>query len=379
MLRRRLYINGKFTAQSVTGVQRVAIELVKGIDRQLSRQPLELFDEVVLICPPQGQAPELRHIEVRRYGTGRPALQLWEQVVLPRASRDGMLLNLSGSAPWLAARRSVCMLHDAAVFDEGQAYTPVFRAWYRALFRHLAAHAAALLTVSDFSRQRLCAALGIAADRIGVIHHGADHFDAFAAEPGALRAYGLQPEQYLLVVGTQKQTKNIDAVLRAWGLAEHRQDQFLVWVGGANPRVFDVQGERAAGGSAQQGHNLLKVGVVTDSRLKALYQGAAGLVFASRYEGFGLPAVEAMACGCPVAAAAAAALPEVCGDAATYFDAQDIEGLRDAMQAMLSDPALRSRLRERGRARAEALRWDRSVQGLMAHLCRSLPILPAVT
>lgn len=367
MNRRRLYINGKFTAQSVTGVQRAAIELVRAIDAGRARR-LSAFDDVVLLCPPQGVPPELQSIEVRRCGSERLGLQAWEQLELPWAARDGLLLNLSGSAPWLAARRSVCMLHDAAVFDHGESYRPAFRHWYRRLFRHLGAHAAALLTVSQFSRDRLCSALALPPGRLAVVHHGADHFERVATEPGTLEAYGLQGKRYLLIVGTQKRTKNFEAVLQAWRDMAHEPDEFLVWVGGANARVFQGQGSFPAAGEIHSYHSIVYVGVVSDPRLKALYEGAAGLVMPSQYEGFGLPAVEAMSCGCPVAAASAASLPEVCGDAAVYFRPDDSRGLREVMQAVLSDAALRAHLRERAVARAAALRWEDAAARLMSLL-----------
>lgn len=371
-----MYINGKFTAQSVTGVQRVARELVAGLDRQLRSGALETR-EVVLLCPPGGQVPDLTRIKIRRCGSARLSLQAWEQLALPWAARDGLLLNLSGSAAWLSARRSACMLHDAAVFDHGSAYTPVFRVWYRALFRRLGRLAPVLLTVSGFSRDRLGAALGLSAERLHVVHHGADHFDGVSAEPGALAAYGLSRGRYLLVVGTRKATKNIDAVIAAWHRMSRTPDQYLVWVGGENPMVFRGGTQEPVEAGDGQPDGLLRVGVVSDTRLKALYEGAAGLVFASHYEGFGLPPVEAMACGCPVAAARAASLPEVCGDAAIYFDPQRVDQISDTMHALLTDADLRDRLRERGRARAATLRWDRSAQQLLAALAPALPAAEA--
>lgn len=368
----RLYINGKFTAQNVTGVQRAAHEWVAGLDRQLG-QGMPGSRDVVLLHPPCGQVPGLTQIKTRRCGSPRLSLQAWEQLALPWAARDGLLLNLSGSAAWLAARRSACVLHDAAVFDHGATYTPVFRTWYRSLFRRLGQVAPVLLTVSEFSRERLGATLGLPAERVRVVHHGADHFDRVSAEPGALAAYGLTPLSYLLVVGTHKATKNIDAVIAAWRRLTREPHQCLVWVGGENPTVFRAGGPGRDQGGTAWPDGVLRVGVVSDARLKALYEGAAGLVFASHYEGFGLPPVEAMACGCPVAAASAASLPEVCGDAAIYFDPDRIDQMSATMQALLADADLRDRLRARGRARVATLRWDHSARQLLAALGPAWP------
>src|SRR5690349_11020881 len=103
-----LYINGKFAAQRTTGVQRVAAQLIAALDQQRG------LGRCVLLCPAGVPAPALRCIEVRSVGPAGMPLHAWEQWVLPRAARDGLLVNLAGAAPAFA-RRQVCMLHDAAV------------------------------------------------------------------------------------------------------------------------------------------------------------------------------------------------------------------------------------------------------------------------
>jgi glycosyltransferase involved in cell wall biosynthesis len=113
---------------------------------------------------------------------------------------------------------------------------------------------------------------------------------------------------------------------------------------------------------------VLRLGPVNDRELKALYGAAQALVFPSTYEGFGLPPVEAMACGCPVAAARAASLPEVCGDAALYFDPHRIDSIRDAVQRLLDDAALQDDLRQRGLRRAATFRWPAAARALIEAL-----------
>jgi len=103
---------------------------------------------------------------------------------------------------------------------------------------------------------------------------------------------------------------------------------------------------------------VLRLGTLTDAQLKALYMTSRALVFPSTYEGFGLPPLEAMACGCPVVAARAASLPEVCGDAALYVDPRSDASIADAMRRVLADDALCARLREAGLARAAGFTWD---------------------
>ena len=109
-------------------------------------------------------------------------------------------------------------------------------------------------------------------------------------------------------------------------------------------------------------------GIEKTRRLKALYEHAAGLVFPSLYEGFGLPPLEAMACGCPVAASSSASIPEVCSDAVIYFDPLSIEDMTNAMQRLLDDEPLRERLRANGAAHWRQFRWERSAAWLMQQL-----------
>ena len=342
-----VFVNGKFTAQTVTGVQRSALCLLRALD-SLPQAHADL--RWVLLCPEKGRWESFQRIEARRVGPAGCPLQLWEQLVLPWAARHRLLVNLSGSAPW-AGRRQACLLHDAAVFDHPEAYSRTFVCWYRQLFAHLARRGHLLMTVSEFSRQRLSVNLNMPAAHIGLVRNGADHLNGVVPAPGLLQSLGLEPGRFLLAVGSANPTKNLAALEQAFSSMHRPVGLRLVIAGGHNTRVF----ADGAGGVADAA--ILRIGPVDDTALKALYGAAAALVFPSIYEGFGIPPLEAMACGCAVAASRAASIPEICGDAALYFDPLDTADIGRALQQLLGDAALGEQLQAAGRQRAAAFTW----------------------
>ena len=215
-----------------------------------------------------------------------------------------------------------------------------------------------------FSQVRLVASLGIGPARIGVVPNGGDHLTAVVPDPSILDRHGLRGRRFLLAVGSANPTKNLERLRAAFARLADDELQ-LVIVGGVNARVFADAGE---GRAAVAPSRVLNTGALGDPTLKALYQHALALVFPSMYEGFGLPPLEAMACGCPVAAAHAASLPEVCGDAALMFDPLSVDDIAMALRRLVDDAALRARLVQAGSAQAVRFTWDRSAAALLSEL-----------
>jgi glycosyltransferase involved in cell wall biosynthesis len=287
---------------------------------------------------------------------GRLRGQAWEQAELPFYARGGTLVSLGNTAPVLAGRRQVVVIHDAGVFDTPETYSPRFRAWYKTLWRTLAHSSALIATVSEFSRGRIAARLGIAPQRIRLMREGADHIHRIAADHGILARHGLEPGRFALVVGSRVAHKNLAALGGAANLLAQR-GMVLAMAGSIDPVVFQT-------GSAGPDGPVRALGRVDDAGLRALYESAACLLFPSRYEGFGLPPVEAIACHCPVLASGAGAVEEICGDAALYFDTTKPASIAAAIGRLLDTPGLADELRARGARRIVPLSWANAARDL---------------
>jgi glycosyltransferase involved in cell wall biosynthesis len=352
-----VFLNGRFLSQSVTGVQRFSAEITGAIDRLMARD--EWPETVVLTPRPAASgsarpaATPYRRLPLRQVGRTRG--HLWEQVELPAAARGGVLVSLGNTAPVLSGRKQVVVIHDAGVFDTPESYSLRFRSWYKTLQRGLVQTGVQIATVSEFSRKRIVARLGLDPARIAVVYEGADHILRHRADPATLDRHGLRPRGFALVVSSPVAHKNLGALQEAAD-ALARRGMVIAIAGAANAEVFrNVH----RGTSAER-----RLGRVTDAELRALYENAACLLFPSRYEGFGLPPVEAMACGCPVIASRGGAVEEICGDSALYFDTAEPQSIVTAVERLLDEAGLAADLRARGLQRAGALSWVASARML---------------
>lgn len=353
-----LYINGRFLTRRMTGVDRFAREVVAAIDRMLAEGAPQLagVKVTVLVPPTDNLVNEYGHIELRQVGKRQGTA--WEQWDLARAvPRDALLLSLCNTGPLLRRAHAV-VIHDAGTERMPQAYSRGFRWWYRVLMPMLGRNARHVLTVSEFSRRELESVYGIPAGKTMVVPEGGEHILRVQPDPAALERFGLGRRPYLLAVSSMAANKNFRLLVEALALLEQPPFEIAI-AGGANPRVF---------GQADQVEtaNVRWLGYVSDVELRTLYGGALGFVFPSLYEGYGLPPLEAMNCGCPVLVSHAASIPEVCGDAGLYFDPHDAVALKDAMLRLAADGALREQMRERGYQRARSFSWERAAREVLA-------------
>jgi glycosyltransferase involved in cell wall biosynthesis len=298
-----------------------------------------------------------------------------EELELPAAlARDG--IDLLHSPLWLLPAllpcRAVVTVHDAipATHPEltSDAFRPVWNGAAAAVSR-----AAAVVCPTEHAREAVVRALGLEPARVHVVPEApAAVFSVRAPEvvAAALRELHVD-EPYFVVVGSLERRKNPDGVLDALASLAPGARPLVLFAGPA--AGFDLAAEAARRVLGDRARHL---GLVSDETLAALYTGARGLVMASRAEGFGLPIVEAWACGCPVIASTATCLPEVAGDAALLVDPEDPRAIAAAMNRLLVEGDLRDELRRRGSERLSTRFSPAAVTGALARLYDALEACP---
>jgi glycosyltransferase involved in cell wall biosynthesis len=313
-------INGRAAVRGeIGGVERVARELALRL--------------------PERNPERYRVIKPRRRLAHR-AGHAWEQAVLPLQARPArLILSLANLAP-LASRRNVVYIHDLAPVHEPAWFGRAYGTWHRFALRRLAARALLLLTPSRFVADELEERLGVSSERVRVAPPGVDP----RFHPGAGPAPPSLDRPYVLGLGTRSARKNLGLLEK---LAPALAGEGLATVIAGSERPY------LKGGAAGLGY-------VPEQQLPALYAHAAVLAMPSLYEGFGLPCVEAMACGTPVVASDRAALPEACGGAALLADPDDPDAFAEALLRAAGPE--RERLRAGGLERAAALTWERTAE-----------------
>ncbi len=298
-------------------------------------------------------APDIEFLIYRDLSRSRLRRLAMELPSRLRADRPDVL-HVQYAAPVLASVPVVVTVHDLSFEDTPQFFSTKERLLLKAAVRRTVRVARRVITVSEFSRERLRAVYGLAPEKIVVAPN--------AAGPSfrPLQDFPRKPWPYLLTVGDLQPRKNHISLIQAFASFAERHPHRLLIAGRVGWHGNEVRRAAIASGA---GNRIDFLGYVDDAELPALYNGADLSVYPSVYEGFGLPVVEAMACGTPVVASRSTALPEVAGDAAVLADTNNPRDLCVAMESALADAP---RLRAAGLARAAQFSWRESARKTVA-------------
>jgi glycosyltransferase involved in cell wall biosynthesis len=270
---------------------------------------------------------------------------------------------------------AVCTIHDVTPLTM-PTHSGKVTAGQRIFFQGCARFSRAIITSSECSKKDIVALLGIAEEKITVIHDACDHavFNTISVDLEVLKTLHARldiQKPYLIHHGTVQPRKNLKRLIEAFRLMLARDSNLdfdLVLVGQMGWASDDVT--NAARNESGGGGRVIFAGMLTDADLAMLLKGASLAVIPSLYEGFCLPMVEAMACGVPTIASGTSCLPEISGDALQYFDPLSVEDMAACMRSVLVDSNLSQRLREAGIARALEFSWERCARETLQVLTR---------
>ncbi len=280
---------------------------------------------------------------------------------------DAVLLTTDSKTPFFLPKSCVLvpLVTDLAVYRLPEAYQRSRVLWWRLQYRYIRRCAGFYLAISEFTKWEMTDILGIPAERIYVIPCACSEDMCRVEDPTVLAAvrekYHL-PERYVLFVGNNNPRKNLGRMIQAFDRMKERTDLgHQLVIAGEQGWRFDRE---AALSGIKHRQDVRFIGFVADEDMPALYSAAELLVFATLYEGFGVPVLEAQRCGVPVVTSNVSALPETAGDGAAYADPYDIESMAEAMEKVLEDKALAADLVEKGYANARRFSWQASAERL---------------
>ena len=340
-------LNARFHAHRPTGMQRYALELTRRFPNYLD--PLQ------------------PNTALRGMGG-----HLWEQLCLPAGVRGRLLWSPNNTGP-LAVARQVCTIHDLIPLDHPEWFNRRFAGWYTWLLPRLAKQVRHIIAVSHFTRQRIIERLGVPASKVTVIPNGVDaRFTPQSPQQVEMvrRALGITSPCYMLTVGSVEPRKNLHRLLEAWRRAQSSvpPDVDLVVTGGIGETCSCLQGRSTEVDSHSTGslHRLRRR--CTAARL-VQRRGSAALSLPLRGS-FGLPPLEAMACGVPVMVSSGTSLPEVVGDAGVLVDPLDEDSIADGILRVLTESGSGSTLRMKSQDRARGFSWENTAQWTLEVLLR---------
>ena len=307
-------------------------------------------------------APGINVVQCPIKATRRPVRILWEQCVLPfqvRSRKIDVLLSTGLTAPFFCPAKSILVLYDLQHVNQPQNFPKAYLLFLKSIIYTSAKSADAILTISNHVKNDVVNFYHVRPERIEVTHLGVDRelFDVHRRPltPALRQKYGL-PDRYLLYAAASLPHKNHPRLFAALQHAKQHIPELKLVLIGARDKGEDVLAREIRRMGLQE--DVVLLGWVPFEDVPAIYEGCEAFVFPTLHEGFGLPIIEAMACGVPVLCSRIEPLLEVAGNAALFFDPLDPEGMGKAIVSLLNDPTARGELVQKGHARVNAFTWE---------------------
>ena len=341
-------INSKFLVQNLTGVQRVAFNVAMKL-AQLQKHNFLIF------MPNK----KIKHFYKDLFKQGIPIIKgftqglIWEQIELPLFAKRkrAIILNLGNSGP-VFYDKNITLIHDLLWLKYPNSYSTMFSKWYAFMIPKLIKNSLKIVTVSQTSKRDIVEYFNIPEEKVSVVYPGVD--------TNLFKPLNFERENFILWVGSAKFYKNIYGLINAYRILmfDYKISYKLFIVGFDSAKIkLNLEKELV--------ENITFIDKVNDEVLLNLYNRALVFVFPSFYEGFGLPPLEAMACGCPVVVSEAGSLPEVCGDSAIYCNPYDPHNIARSIYQVITSKELRDFLVKKGLERVKFFSWDRTAKEII--------------
>ncbi|MBO4598400.1 MAG: glycosyltransferase family 4 protein [Bacteroidaceae bacterium] len=346
-----IYINGRFLLQKCTGVERFAYNMCKSF--------VSNGHNINIIIPKNGKIHndyDVSQFNIKRFGVC--SSHIWEQLVLPFffiGKKDYVLLSFTGLGSILVPNK-VMTIHDLSFLENRNWFSAAYYHYYKQMTPLAVKTSRHIITVSNFSKDEILRFYRfLKPEQITVVYNATDSnlFKPTKSEADA-------NSNYVLAVSSIDPRKNFAQLIKAFGNISNCTLKIV----GAHNRVFNSSAKDS--NIQQNKDNIEYLGRVTDKELVELYSGAKAFIFPSLYEGFGLPPIEAMMCGCPVLVSDIPVLREICKDAAIYFNPKDAISISSAIDSiLLKEENERNEIIQKGFENAKRFSWTKSVETLI--------------
>lgn len=339
-----IVVNTRFLTQKTTGVQRYAIEICKRLPKTINNQ------KIVFVAPKKSliEIESLNNLKIEQFGnfTGN----LWEQVDLAnylKINDSPLLINFGGIGP-IYYKNKITYLHDLAFKYYPKSFSYLFQKMYNIFIPISIKNAKKIITVSKYVKQDI------------IKNYGTNNIEVvYGSYSKVFKNLNLEREKIILAVSSLDPRKNFNRIIKAYQKLD--TDYKLVFVG-SKSKAFS----KLIIDNNYDDKNIIFTGYLTDKDLVKMYNKASIFIYASLFEGFGIPPLEAQSCGCPCIVSNLTSIPEICNNSVVYCDPFSIEDISNKIKYLINDEKKREELVEKGFENIKKYSWDASANKLLA-------------